>query len=1029
MQYSMPDHSGRYVLLCGDFNARVASEKDHISDDSNQFIPVNTDYIIDKELLPRKNKDKILDSRGKDLIDLCISNQLRIANGRVLGDMFGNFTCHTPNGSSTVDYMILSESILDQILYFKVSNFIPTMSDTHCKLEWELLVTSNQNTVNSGSNVHVNALSPNFIWDDNSAYQFAMALGSVEIQDQIHKFNNKSIQDSQTSIDDTSTELANIILSAASRSLKRQKIKHTKNTPKHKKWVDQDLRKMRANLINYGKVYSHYSQDPFVKNHFYKLYRNYNKARKQAHRQYKQSLINQLENLHTDNPKLYWNLIRDLQESKSHDENSSAIDPSTWFSHFQNLNTVLDKFKGRLHELQIQLDALEKTVCFNELDMPIKETEISKGIAKLKLNKSAGIDNISNNMLKHGQSYLLPSLRKLFNTCLCTGKYPESWAEGYITPIHKSNDITDPNNYRGITVTSAIGKLFNSILNSRLDEFLVKNNLIHDCQIGFTKKARTSDHMFIIKCIFEKYCNSKNGRMYACFVDFQKAFDTVIHTGIKIKLLSIGVGTSFYNIIKNMYNRSKSCVKTQNGLTDFFPVKLGVKQGDNLSPNLFKLFINDLPDYLKETEDAIILNNKPVQCLLYADDLVLLSTTSTGLQKRLNILQKFCQDWCLTVNPNKTKVLVFNKAGRHICENFLYENKLVECVANFKYLGLHFSASGSFSFAQNELYKKALKAYYKLNKNLLSLNPGINTSIHVFDHTIKPILLYGSEIWGSFNTFSAKFRNGSPTFDKIYQNLKCERLHTKFCRLILGVHKKSANFGVLSELGRFPLYFDIVKAMINFWYRLENLDDTCSLLKDAYITSKNLFHSNKSSWYGSIQLILEKIPELLNLKSKFNTLASFKQHLRKTLHTAFVDIWYTNRVKHADGKLRTYVSLKSHFGREKYLSIMSNFEQRRSFTRLRISSHRLKIETGRYQGTLPNDRICSKCDSGDVEDENHFLFHCDKFNNDRDTLFQEIVKTCPNFSDLLPKDKLIWLMNTEDKRVLIATGKFISKNS
>ena len=69
--------------------------------------------------------------------------------------------------------------------------------------------------------------------------------------------------------------------------------------------------------------------------------------------------------------------------------------------------------------------------------------------------------------------------------------------------------------------------------------------------IGFTRKARTSDHMFILKCIIDQYCNTKDGRVFACFVDFPKAFDKVIHTGIKLKLLEIGVSSRFYNIIKN----------------------------------------------------------------------------------------------------------------------------------------------------------------------------------------------------------------------------------------------------------------------------------------------------------------------------------------------------------------------------------------------------------------------------------------------------------------------------------------------
>ena len=131
--------------------------------------------------------------------------------------------------------------------------------------------------------------------------------------------------------------------------------------------------------------------------------------------------------------------------------------------------------------------------------------------------------------------------------------------------------------------------------------FLEKYQIINKCQIGFTKAARTVDHMFILKCILDEYCKTKDGRVFACFVDFQKAFDTVIHTGIKIKLLKIGVGTLFYNIIKKMYEISKSCIRIQSDVTDFFPTQLGVKQGDNLSPNLFKIFINDLPECLDKT--------------------------------------------------------------------------------------------------------------------------------------------------------------------------------------------------------------------------------------------------------------------------------------------------------------------------------------------------------------------------------------------------------------------------------------------
>jgi retron-type reverse transcriptase len=93
-----------------------------------------------------------------------------------------------------------------------------------------------------------------------------------------------------------------------------------------------------------------------------------------------------------------------------------------------------------------------------------------------------------------------------------------------------------------------------------------------------------------------------------------------------------------------MYKQTKSCVKIENKLTHFFESRLGVKQGDNLSPNLFKIFINSLPDYLEKTNNTISIEDKSIQCLMYADDIVLLSKSSQGLHEKLNKLKDFCND-------------------------------------------------------------------------------------------------------------------------------------------------------------------------------------------------------------------------------------------------------------------------------------------------------------------------------------------------------------------------------------------------
>ena len=297
-------------------------------------------------------------------------------------------------------------------------------------------------------------------------------------------------------------------------------------------------------------------------------------------------------------------------------------------------------------------------------------------------------------------------LLKLFNRILCYGDFPTAWKSAYITPVHKGGSPDDPNNYRGISILSCVAKLFNTILTKRLDNFLEQKDLISPLQIGFTKKARTSDHMFVLRTLIEKYTHDKNGKLYACFIDFHKAFDRVIHILMLYKLRTVGVTGKFYNVIKNMYVNNKLCVKMKSGFAQMFPSTIGVRQGDTLSPDLFKIFINDLPEIFDDSCDGVDIGTLHFNCLLYADDVILLSTTESGLQNCINKLEKYCEDWCIEVNLDKSKVMVFNKAGKLYNSQFIYKGKRMDCVREYKHLGVHFGISGSFSLASSELYKK-----------------------------------------------------------------------------------------------------------------------------------------------------------------------------------------------------------------------------------------------------------------------------------------------------------------------------------
>ena len=127
----------------------------------------------------------------------------------------------------------------------------------------------------------------------------------------------------------------------------------------------------------------------------------------------------------------------------------------------------------------------------------------------------------------------------------------------------------------------------------------------------------------------------------------------------------MGIGDLFYNIIKNMYNNTELCVKTdKDTMTENFTSNIGYQQGDNLSPTLFKIFINDLIDSFDESCKPAILNTLKLNCLLYADDLVLMSETADGLQMCIDKLYNYCTKWGLQINIKKTKSVVFNNTGK-----------------------------------------------------------------------------------------------------------------------------------------------------------------------------------------------------------------------------------------------------------------------------------------------------------------------------------------------------------------------------
>jgi hypothetical protein len=208
-----------------------------------------------------------------------------------------------------------------------------------------------------------------------------------------------------------------------------------------------------------------------------------------------------------------------------------------------------------------------------------------------------------------------------------------------------------------------------------------------------------------------------------------------------------------------MYRQTEVTVKSKDNLSDYVCIDRGVKRGDSLKPNLFKLYINDLPDIFDQNCFPITLDKISINCLMFADDLLLLSETPEGLQNCIDKLNSYCNRWQLSINIQKTKVMVFQQ--RNIIYNnheFFLNGIKLEKVLKYKYLGIIIEASGKLNSSFTELSKKEGKILFSIFKYLSPLERvSIKIYIKLFESLVKPVLMYNSEIW--YMDFHEKISN------------------------------------------------------------------------------------------------------------------------------------------------------------------------------------------------------------------------------------------------------------------------------
>lgn len=626
-----------FVLLLGDFNARTGT--------LNDFINISNDICNGPALKSndctngtRNNEDRAKPSkRGKELIAMCKDLDMSILNGRTPGDAYGRITCFRPNGCSVVDYGICSNDFINNVLFFKVNTPLPLISD-HSAIQVSISVDINGVTKDLPEE-NLTDLPVLYKWNQNSKEKFTETIQSVAFKQKL------SVLADSNDLDTVISEF-NKILHSTLDIIKPTKLKTKRNYLNS--WYNDECRSAKLEICKLGKALR---SDPFNKSKRIEL-GNKRKAYKSLLRKSKRDFqLNKLEKMtsKSSGTKNYWRQFDSLRGNKDHDV--SCLNPAEARKHFSalfNSGSPLPSSKK-----------LDK----GPLDYELTLDELSIASKNLLSGKSCGIDGINNEILSL-LFQLYPSFfLNLFNIILSTGKYPSHWAVSLISPVHKKGSWYDILNFRGISLTPCISKFFETVLNNRLITFCSNNKILSQTQLGFIKGSRTSDAHIILNNLINNYCYKKHRYIYSSFVDFEKAFDRIPRSTLFTKLSKCGITGNFFNVILSMYTNNTAMVKLGQKLTLPFSVNIGVRQGCVLSPTLFNIFLADFCEALSQKKmDLLKIDEvKEIPAIIWADDILLLSTTKHGLQNQLNALLKYSDDNGLTVNTKKPSVYVLTR--------------------------------------------------------------------------------------------------------------------------------------------------------------------------------------------------------------------------------------------------------------------------------------------------------------------------------------------------------------------------------
>jgi endonuclease/exonuclease/phosphatase family metal-dependent hydrolase len=704
LQELLNSNKNSSVILAGDMNARVGS----------LAIPGVVGTFGEQHI----------NRNGNALRDFATFNNMKITNTFFRKKDIHKFTWSARGTRSLIDYVLVNEKLCNNVTDVRVYRGSDIGSD-------HFLVVAKLNLFAKWKNLSKK--------QERQPREEVFKVHLLQEQSVLWFYQQRLQQylsevPTSNNVDEEWNIIKSSIVKAASEALGRKR--KSRNHRGLKVWNDEIAKAIADKKDAYKRALQQ-NTDESKQN--YRSKRNIARAIiRRAHKESWEAFIRKVEEDLHGRQQVAYKIMKHLNKTEKDTARLNVVSKDRWIQHYKDL-----WFDGNFQDTPIEGTNLSRDEIDQAVDLITLE-ELERMLVKAKNRKATGPDGLNMELLKGGGLFFRLRFLHLINLCWSYLVIPEEWEIAVVKSLFKKGDRSSCDNYRGISLLNTAYKIYSMVIKGRMQPIM--EVLLLEEQCGFRKGRACTDNVFVMKQIVEKR-REFNLETHIAFVDFKKAFDSINRSKLWDVLQLSGYPSHLIKAVKSLYRNTRIIIDMETSKTDEIRINRGLRQGCGLSPALFNIYLDDMiRKWKSQIKTGIVIkedSGDALNCLIFADDLIVLQESEDDLQRSLFELDKIGQDYNLIISSSKTRVMAF-RGKDPVRSKIVVQQNIVDQVSHFHYLGCEISFQRD-KDASNKMHRfqHICGTIHRALKN----NATKETRIKFYKTMAAPTLLYGSETW------------------------------------------------------------------------------------------------------------------------------------------------------------------------------------------------------------------------------------------------------------------------------------------